>query len=73
MPKDRLANKTLNKILDDIKELKEQKTIIDSISQQCSCSINQWQKVCEGLPQNNFIFVRKPIILQLVNNKNLFR
>ena len=60
-------------MLDDIKRLKEQNTIIDSISQQCSCSINQWQKVCEGILQNIFIFVRKPIILQLANNKNLFR
>ena len=48
--KDGLVNKTVNKILDDMKGLKEQNTIIDSISQQCSCSlINQWQKVCEGL------------------------
>ena len=35
-------------------------------------SINQWQKVCERLPQNIFIFVRKAIILQLANNTNLF-
>ena len=63
----------MNKTLDGIKGLKEQNNIIDSISQQCSCSMNQWQKVCEGLPQNIFIFVHKPIILQLANNKNLFR
>ena len=57
-----------------MKGLKEQNTITDSISQQCSCSsINQWQKVCEGLPQNIFIFVGKEIILQLANNTNLFR
>ena len=37
-PKDRLVNKTVNKILDNRKGLKEQNTIIDSISQQCSCS-----------------------------------
>ena len=38
-PKDRLVK---NKILDDVKGLKEQNTIIDSILQQCSCSsINQ--------------------------------
>ena len=73
-PKDRLVNKTVNKRLDDIKGLKEQNTIIDFIWQQCSCSsINQWQKVCEGLPQNIFIFVCKAIILQLANNTNLFR
>ena len=72
-PEDRLVNIILNKILDNMKGLKEQNTIIDSISQQCSCSINQWRKVCEGLPQNIFIFVRKPIILQLVNNTNLVR
>ena len=60
----------MNKTLDGIKGLKEQNTIIDSISQQCSCLMNQWQKVCERLPQNIFIFVRKPIILQLANNKN---
>ena len=63
----------MNKIVDGIKGLKEQNTIIDSISPQCSCSVNQWQKVCEGLPENIFIFVHKPIILQLANNKNLFR
>ena len=73
-PKDRLVKKTVNKILHDMKGLKELNTIIDSISQQCSCSsINQWQKVCERLPQNIFIFVRKAIILQLANNTNLFR
>ena len=72
-PKDRLVNKTVNKILGDVKGFKEQNTIIDSISQQCSCSsINQWQKVCKGFPQNIFIFVRKAIILQLANNTNLF-
>ena len=54
--------------------LKEQNSNTDSISQQCSCSsINQWQKVCEGLPQIVFIFVRKTIILQLADNTNLFR
>ena len=31
--KDRLINKTVNKMLDDMKGLKEQNTIIDSISQ----------------------------------------
>ena len=42
-PKDILLNKTVNKMLDDMKGLKEQNTIIDSTSQQCSCSpINQW-------------------------------
>ena len=41
---------------------------------QCSCSsINQWQKVCEGLLQDIFIFVCKAIILQLDNNTNLLR
>ena len=48
--------------------------VTDSISQQCSCSsINQWQKVCEGLPQNIFIFVRKALILELANNTKLLR
>ena len=69
-PKHRLVSNTVNKILEGIKGLKKQNTIIDSISQQCSCSISQWQKVCEGLPQNIFIFVRKAIVLQLA--KNLF-
>ena len=73
-PKDRLVNKAVNKILDEMKGLKEQNSIIDSIAQQCSCrSINQWQKVCEELPQNILVFVRKAIILQLANNTNLFR
>ena len=57
-----------------MKGLKEQNSITDSIAQQCSCrSINQWQKVCEELPQNILVFVRKAIILQLANNTNLFR
>ena len=57
-----------------MKGLKEQNTIIDSISRQRSCSsINQWQKICEGLSENIFIFVGKEIILQLANNTNLFR
>ena len=72
--KNRLINKTVNKILDDMKGLKEENIIIDSISQQCSCtSINQWQRVCEGLRQSIFISVRKVIILQLANNTNFFR
>ena len=57
-----------------MKGLKDPNTIIDSISQQCSCSsINQWQKVRKILPQNIFIFVRKVIIIQLANNANLFQ
>ena len=73
-PKDRLINKTVNKILDDMKELKEQNTIMNSVSQQCSgSSLIQWQKICENLPQNIFIFIRKAIILQLENNSNLHR
>ena len=41
-PKDRLVNKSVNKVLDDMKGLTEKNTIIDSISQQCPCSsINQ--------------------------------
>ena len=73
-PKSRLVNKIVNKILDDMKECKVQNTVIDSISQQCSCSsINQWRKVCEEIPQNIFIFLCKEIIPQLANNTNLFR
>ena len=73
-PKSRLVNKIVNKILDDMKERKVQNTVIDSISQQCSCSsINQWRKVCEEIPQNIFIFLCKEIIPQLANNTNLFR
>ena len=69
-----MVNKTAHKVLDGMKGLKEQNTIIDSISQQCSCSsINQWQKICEGHRQNIFISVRKVIVLQLANNTNLFR
>ena len=63
-PKSTLVNKTVNKILDDMKGRKEQ----------CSCiSINQWWKVCEEIPQNIFIFVCKEAIPQLANNTNLFR
>ena len=73
-PESTLVNKTVNKILDDMKGRKEQNTVIDSISQQCSCiSINQWRKVCEEIPQNIFIFVCKETIPQLANNTNLFR
>ena len=44
------------------------------VSQQCSVNaFNQWQRVCENLPQNLFVFVRKAIILQLANNTNLLR
>ena len=71
-PKHRLVNRSVNKILDGIKGLNEQNNVTDSISQQCS-SINQWQKVCKGLPQNIFIFVCKVTMLQLADNTNLFR
>ena len=67
-PKHRLVNKSVNKILDGMKGLNEQNNVTDSISQQCS-SINQWQKVCKGLPQNIFIFVCKVTMLQLADNK----
>ena len=73
-PKDRMVNKIVKKMLDDMKGVKEQNIIMDSISQQCSSSsINQWQKVDEGFPQNIFIFVHKEVILQLANNTNLFK
>ena len=54
-----------------MKGFKEQNTFIDSMSQQRSCSsMSQWQKVCEGLPQNIVIFVPKALILQLAYNTN---
>ena len=58
-PKDRLVNKTGNKILDGIKGLKNKiPSLIPSHNNvHVVQSISQWQKVCKGLPQNIFIFV----------------
>ena len=73
-PKDCLVNKTVEKVLSDMNVLKEQNTIMNQVAQECSVSaISQWQTVCEKLPANIFVFVRKAIILQLANNTNLFR
>ena len=72
--KQTLQINNVNKILCDLKELKEQNVIIQTISESCSAnSLIKWQKICETLPQNIFTFVRKALIFILLVNVNLQR
>ena len=72
--KKNLQINNVNKILCDLKELKEQNVIIQTISESCSAnSLIKWQKICETLPQNIFTFVRKALIFNLPINGNLQR
>ena len=73
-PKDRLKNATIEKIINNLEGLKEQNVIISNISHQCSSSqITQWQAVCDSMPKNIYVFLRKAIIFTLANNSNLFK
>ena len=33
----------------------------------------QWQKTCDNMPKNNYVFLRKAIIFTLAKNSNLFK
>ena len=71
---DRYAVETAKEILSEISTLKEQNCILNVIAEKCtSSSLIEWQKVCDRLPKNIFVFVRKALIFCLPNNTNLFR
>ena len=54
--------------------MQEQNSIISSITQQCTAhSLIAWQRVCESLPENIFVFIRKALIFSLCTNTNLVR
>ena len=71
---DRIAKKNIEKILGNINGLKEQKVILQEITQSCSCNalINK-RKVCKDLPENIYVFIRKTLMFTLPNNTNLLR
>ena len=73
-PSDRLVKETVQKICNELHLLQEQNSIISSITQQCTAhSLIAWQRVCESLPENIFVFIRKALIFSLCTNTNLVR
>ena len=73
-PKKQLRMNNIEGILNDLNQLKEQNTIIKTISELCSATfLIKWQKLCETLPANIFIFIRKALIFNLPVNTNLYR
>ena len=71
-PSNRLLKQTVQKICNELHLLQERNSIISSITQQCNAhSLIAWQKVCESLPENIFIFIRKALIFPLCTNANL--
>ena len=68
------AKESIDKILGDINGLKEQNIILQAITQSCSCNaLLNWQKVCDDLPENIYVFIQKELIVTLTNNTNLRR
>ena len=52
--------------------LKEQNVIINNLQKLCDVTtIISWQKLCERLPKNIFIFPKKALMFSLPNNSNL--
>ena len=71
-PKKHLQISKIRSILDDLTGLKEQNTIIRTISELCTAnSLIKWQKICDQLPENIFKFIRKALIFNLPVNSNL--
>ena len=71
---DRIVKQNIKKILGDINGLKEQKVILQAITQSCSCNaLINGQMVCDYLPENIYVFVRRPLIFTLLINSNLLR
>ena len=51
-----------SKVLSDINRSKEEKVILQAITQSCSCNaLINWQKVFDDLPKNNYVFIRKKV------------
>ena len=55
-------------------KLEEQNVIINHLQKLCDVTtIISWQKLCERLPKNIFIFAKKTLVFSLPNNSNLNR
>ena len=65
---------TIKTILKDLSSLKEQNAIMNAVAEHCSSNfITLWQKVCDHLPKNLYVFTRKAIVFSLANSTNLAR
>ena len=71
---DSIVKQNIEKILGDITESKEQSVLLQVIIQLCSCNaLINWQKVCNNLPENIYIFLQKALISTSPINNNLLR
>ena len=72
--KNNLTMATIKTILKDLSSLKEQNAIMNAVAEHCSSNfITLWQKVCDHLPKNLYVFTRKAIVFSLANSTNLAR
>ena len=72
--KNNLTMATIKTILKDLSSLKEQNAIMNAVAEHCSSNfITLWQKVCDHLPKNLYVFTRKAIAFSLANSTNLAR
>ena len=72
--KNNLTMGTIKTILKDLSSLKEQNAIMNAVVKNCSSnSITLWQKVCDHLPRNLYVFTKKVIIFSIANGTNLAR
>ena len=62
----RIEKENIEKFIGDINGLKEQNVILQAITQSRSCNtLINWQKVCDDLPENIYVFIRKALIFKL--------
>ena len=60
--KDRLNKEIIESIIKDFSNMKEQNVIINNLQNLCDVTtFICWQKLCERLPKNIFIFAKKPL------------
>ena len=73
------ADKALKKVREDtvtnhLETLKESNSIMGFIKNHTSnIFLNKWKTICDSLPKNIFVFVRKALIFALPNKTNLLR
>ena len=72
--KNNLTMATIKTILKDLSSLKEQNAIMNVVAEHCSSNfITLWQKECDHLPKNLYVFTRKAIAFSLANSTNFAR
>ena len=72
--KNNLTMGTIKTIFKDLSSLKEQNAIMNAVAKNCSSNfITLWQKVCDHLPRNLYVFTKKVIIFSIANSTNLAR